>query len=96
MDIPEPSHLLPGTDARADHRPQILPVIGALFSFSSEQHQNVTVSGAAVKDEKVAVDLGGTAHDFRGADGHHLYKAIHAHASNKIILHFRFPFLALK
>ena len=55
VDIPEPSHLLPGTDARADHRPQILPVIGALFSFSSEQHQNVTVSGAAVKDEKVAV-----------------------------------------
>ena len=55
VDILEPSHLLPGTDARADHRLQILPVIGALFPFSSKQHQNVTISGAEVKEEKVAV-----------------------------------------
>ena len=55
VDILEPSHLLPGADTRADHWLLIFPVIGALFPFSSKQHQNETVSGAAVKEEKVAV-----------------------------------------
>ena len=55
VDILEPGNLLSGADTRANHRLQIFPVIGALFPFSSKQHQNVTVSGAAVKEEKVAV-----------------------------------------
>ena len=55
VDILEPGNLLSGADTRANHRLQIFPVIGALFPFSSKQRQNVTVSGAAVKEEKVAV-----------------------------------------
>ena len=55
VDILEPGNLLSGADTRANHRLQIFPVIGALFTFSSKQRQNVTVSGAAVKEEKVAV-----------------------------------------
>ena len=58
LDILEPSHLLSGADTRADHRLQILPVIGALFRFPSKHMiptQNSMVSGAEVKEEKVAV-----------------------------------------
>ena len=42
-------------DAGPNHRPQVLPVIGALFPLPSEQYQKVTVSGADVKEQKVAV-----------------------------------------
>ena len=55
VDILEPGNLLSGADTRPNHRLLIFPVIGALFPFSSKQHQNETVSGAAVKEEKVAV-----------------------------------------
>ena len=58
LDILEPSHLLSGADTRAEHRLQILPVIGAFFRFPSKHMiptQNSMVSGADVKEEKVAV-----------------------------------------
>ena len=58
VDILEPSHLLSGADARPNHWLQILPVIGALFRFPSKHMiptQNSMVSGADVKEEKVAV-----------------------------------------
>lgn len=56
--ILEPSHLLSGADTRPNHRLQILPVIGALFRFPSKHMiptQSSMVSGAEVKEEKVAV-----------------------------------------
>ena len=58
VDILEPSDLLSCADTRSDHRLQILPVIGALFRFPSKHMihtQNSMVSGAEVKEEKVAV-----------------------------------------
>ena len=36
------------------------------------------------------------ADQLRRADGTDLHKAVHAHAANQIIAHFRIPFLALK
>lgn len=65
MDILKASYLLAGTDAGTNRRPQIFPVIGTLFTFLPNilsapfcgipTVQNWMVSGAAVKEEKVAV-----------------------------------------
>ena len=58
VDILEPSDLLSCADTQSNHGLQILPVIGALFRFPSKHMihtQNSMVSGAEVKEEKVAV-----------------------------------------